>query len=114
MKQLEVRARLAHIADAVEKIQRFTAGKSIEEYVADDQLSSAVERQLTIVGEAVVHVARLDSAVAASIGNFPRIIAFRNQLVHNYPAIDHDAVWLIVQRELPALLQRVQTVLGAP
>lgn len=85
MKQLEVRSRLEHIADACEKVLRYTAGKTYDDYFADDMLASAVERQLTIIGEAVTKIARTDPSVAAEVGDFPRIIAFRNQLVHNYP-----------------------------
>lgn len=114
MKQLEIQARLQHIVEACEKILRFTAGKTYDDYFADDLLASAVERQLTIVGEAVTKIARTDPDVARNLGDFPRIIAFRNQLVHNYPRVDTDAVWLIVQRELPLLLQRVRTLLGPP
>lgn len=41
------------------------------------------------------------------------IIAFRNQLVHNYPNVDNNAVWVIVQREVPLLLERVRPLLSA-
>lgn len=39
------------------------------------------------------------------------IAGFRNILVHDYLAIDVDAVWLVVDQELPPLqvaLQRMQ------
>jgi uncharacterized protein with HEPN domain len=112
MKQLELQSRLRHIVEACEKILRYTAGQTLDDYFVDDLVASAVERQLTIIGEAVVKVARTDSAVAAEVGDFPRIIAFRNQLVHNYPDIENDAVWLIVQREIPLLLERVRLILA--
>lgn len=114
MKQLELRSRLEHIAEACEKILRYTTGKTYDDYFADDLLASAVERQLTIIGEAVTKIARTDASVAAEVGDFPRIIAFRNQLVHNYPDIETDAVWLIIQREIPLLLERVQAILARP
>jgi uncharacterized protein with HEPN domain len=59
-------------------------------------------------------IARSDTAAAAHLGDFPRIIAFRNQLAHNYPNVDDAAVWLIVQREVPVLLERVRTLLDQP
>ena len=112
MTQLEVRARLAHIAEACEKVLRYTTGRSFDQYVADDVLQSAVERQLTIIGEAVTKIAQADADIAARVGDFPRIIAFRNQLVHNYPNVDDNAVWVIVQREVPVLLGRVRALLA--
>jgi uncharacterized protein with HEPN domain len=112
MKQLEVQTRLAHIVGAAEKVLRFTEGMSFENYETDDVIASAVERQLTIIGEAVTKIAHTDAEAAARIGDFPRIIAFRNQLMHNYPNIDDNVVWTIVQREVPVLLERVRALLA--
>ncbi|HUR81613.1 MAG TPA: HepT-like ribonuclease domain-containing protein [Thermoanaerobaculia bacterium] len=107
----EVEVRLAHIVEAGAKVLRFTAGKSFEEYELDDLATSAVERQLMIIGEAVARIAKSDAVVAKTLGDFPRIIAFRNQLAHNYPNVDDNAVWFIVQREVPVLLDRVRALL---
>jgi uncharacterized protein with HEPN domain len=114
MKQLELQVRLWHILNACEKILRYTSGKTLDDYLADDFLASAVERQLTIVGEAVANIARSDTTVAAEVGDFPRIIGFRNILIHNYPDIENNAVWVIVQREIPILLHRVRAILDRP
>jgi uncharacterized protein with HEPN domain len=114
LRQLEIKTRLWHIQAACEKVLRLTAGKTLHEYAVDDVLPDVVERRLTIVGEAVGKIAALDKEVAAQLGDFPDIIAFRNQLVHNYPNVEHDAVWLIVQTELPVLLQRVRELLAEP
>ena len=114
MKPPEIESRLWHIAAACEKVIRITAGKTIEEYASDDLLPDAVERQLTIVGEAVARIAEVDRPTAQKLGEYPRIVAFRNQLVHNYPHIDHAAVWSIIQREVPVLLERVRDLLPPP
>ncbi|HVG24841.1 MAG TPA: HepT-like ribonuclease domain-containing protein [Thermoanaerobaculia bacterium] len=114
MTPLEVQVRLAHIIDAGEKVLRYTSGKSFEEYTSDELVGHAVERLLTIIGEAVTRIAKTDPATAARLGDFPRIIAFRNQLVHNYPNVDDNAVWLIVQRELPLLVERIRRLLPPP
>ena len=37
---------------AAERIVRFTAGRSFDDYLADEMLSAAVERQFEIIGEA--------------------------------------------------------------
>ena len=47
---------LKHLHDiqpAVGLLQSFTRGKSLEDYLGDTMLRSAVERQFTIIGEAV-------------------------------------------------------------
>ncbi|HXK61062.1 MAG TPA: DUF86 domain-containing protein [Acidobacteriota bacterium] len=54
-------------------------------------LRSAVERQFQIIGEALIRLTRTDPETAAAIGDYRRIVAFRNILVHAYGAIDHPA-----------------------
>jgi uncharacterized protein with HEPN domain len=105
MKQLELQVRLWHILNACEKILRYTSGKTLDDYLADDFLASAV------VGEAVAKIARTDANTAAEVGDFPRIISFRNLLIHNYPDIENNAVWVIVKQEIPLLLHRVRAIL---
>jgi uncharacterized protein with HEPN domain len=36
---------------AAERIARFTAGRSLNDYLADEMLRAAVERQFEIIGE---------------------------------------------------------------
>lgn len=37
-------------------------------------------------------------------------MAFRNLLVHRYDQIDYDAVWVIVKKEVPVLLEHVEAI----
>jgi uncharacterized protein with HEPN domain len=92
-----VRDLLNDIRDAAELIRRFTAGRTLEEYSADVLLHSAVERQFTILGEALAQLYRVDAMVAASITNHAQVIAFRNILVHGYSAIEDQVVWSVIQ-----------------
>jgi uncharacterized protein with HEPN domain len=75
-------------------------------------LRSAVERQLEIVGEALAQLARTDAAVASQIGEYQRIIAFRNILIHGYAEIDHRIVWSVLERKLPVVLSEASNLLG--
>jgi uncharacterized protein with HEPN domain len=97
---------------AAERIRRFVAGRSFEDYVADDMLYSAVERQFEIIGEAFVGLRRLDPNLAAQIPDVVQIIAFRNVLVHAYTSINHDTVWKVIQNDLPRLEAVLNSLLG--
>ncbi len=97
---------------AAERIARFTAGRDYNGYLADEMLRSAVERQFEIVGEAFSGVRRADPGFAASIPNLPRIIAFRNVLIHGYATVDDQLVWGVVEGELPQLVAQLTRFLA--
>jgi uncharacterized protein with HEPN domain len=89
---------------ASERITSFVDGKSYADYLDDVLLRSAVERQLSILGEAVVQLHRLDHATAERIDDVGQMIAFRNILIHGYTSIRNDIVWEIVQSRVPNLI----------
>ena len=93
------------------RIARFTAGRTFDDYLTDDMLRSAVERQFEIVGEAFAGLRRADPALAALIPDLARIVAFRNVLIHGYATVDDQLVWGVVERDLPRLLTTLQRML---
>jgi uncharacterized protein with HEPN domain len=96
---------------AGEKITRYTTGQTYDSYLENDMLRSAVERQFEIAGEALRNLRRAFPALAAEIPDLGRVVAFRNVLIHGYASIDHQVVWTVVGRELPALLTTLTTML---
>ena len=111
MKQLDVSVRLRHVADAAEAIQRFVAGKTLDDYRADPLIRSAVERQFEIIGEALRYAIQLQHSVATAVTGARRVIDFRNVLAHDYEAIWADAVWSHIHSHLPLLLSEVRALL---
>lgn len=105
---------LEDVRAAAEMIELFTAGRGLPNYSADTMLRSAVERQFIIIGEALAQLERVDAATATQITDYPKIIAFRNILVHGYSAIDDQIVWAVIQTNLPALRRQVDTLLSPP
>lgn len=88
---------------AAERVARFTAGRTLAEYGTDEYLRSAVERQFEIIGEALNRLSRVDPAAAATIADLPRIVAFRNVLVHGYASLDNRIVWGVIEGNLASL-----------
>ncbi len=78
---------------AAERIGRFIAGQSYNDYLADEMLRSAVERQFEIIGQALAGLRRVNTDLATGIPDLPRpdlprIVAFRNVLIHGYATVD--------------------------
>ncbi|VBA60552.1 hypothetical protein LAUMK191_05580 [Mycobacterium attenuatum] len=99
-------------------LRQFAAGKTFAEYEGDVLLRSAVERQFEIVGEALSQLAKSHADMAAQVPELPRIVAFRNILIHGYANVDDALVWQVLIDKLPQLEAAVRTMLaespGAP
>ncbi len=107
----EVLVLLFDIRQACGLIREFTAGKSADDFRADVQLRSAVERQFITIGEALHQGIRLWPMLADSISDHRRIINFRNVIVHGYARVAIDTVWGVVESELDVLLSEVQELM---
>ena len=97
---------------AVERIARFIKGRTFDDYLADEMLPAAVERQFEILGEAFAGLRRADPDCAATIPDLPRIVAFRNVLIHGYASVDDRLVWGVVKHNLPLLLATLTQLLA--
>src|SRR5680860_320174 len=74
-------------------VRTFVEGKSFDDYCHDVVLRSAVERQLTIVGEALNRLSSVAPDLAGALPELRSIIGFRNVLVHGYAQVDDEIVW---------------------
>jgi uncharacterized protein with HEPN domain len=92
-------------------ISQFVQGKDFDAYVGDDLLRSAVERQFEIIGEALGRLARLDPNWSTTIPDLPRIVGFRNILIHGYASVDDALVWGVMDRNRPALRESLEKAL---
>jgi uncharacterized protein with HEPN domain len=101
------------IRRAGERIVRFTEGTTFEDYLENEMLSAAVERQFEIIGEALVQLRRRAPDAAALIPDTSQIIGFRNVLIHAYDDIDSRRVWDTIVSDLPPLLNIVGEMLRA-
>jgi uncharacterized protein with HEPN domain len=89
----EVKKYLTDMTDAATQIGNFCAGRSESDFTGDKQLRSAVYYQFVIVGEALSQLRKLDETIFDHISEASRIIAFRNQVIHGYPAFPRRGQW---------------------
>jgi uncharacterized protein with HEPN domain len=111
--QRDPKVYLYDILRAIDSITAFVSGKELSDYQADLMLRSAVERQFEIMGEAMTLLARTAPDIAARVGDFRRIIGFRNVLIHRYGRIEHQLVWDTAVDSLPELRTEVVAALAA-
>lgn len=99
------------ILESSQKILRYTAGMSFEEFTLDEKTVDAVARNFEIIGEAAN---RLPVEFKAQYSNldWDRLRGFRNRIVHDYFGIDYSIVWKIIENYLPELeaeLRRIRS-----
>jgi uncharacterized protein with HEPN domain len=109
--QLEALKHLYDMRQACGLLADFIAGRTFLDDSADALLRSAMERQLTIVGEALNRLKKIEPTAASSITDARQIIAFRNILIHGYDVVRDEVVWGILETDLPKLSRDVDTLL---
>lgn len=101
--------RVLDILEAVERIEKYAAqGKAVFEN--DELIQNWMVNHIALIGEAC---RALPDDFQARYANVPwaDIIAMRNILVHHYFGIDTEAVWSVVERDIPELKLNIQTIL---
>lgn len=106
----EVRKYIWDAKEAAARALRFTAGKSLDDYLNDELLRAAVERQFLILGEALGRLPQLDPVLAARVADLNQAVALRNQLAHGYAEIDDVIVWGVVAGPLTQLLSELESL----
>lgn len=110
MSKRDVRLFLSDILEAIEKIERYTEGLTLEALWENDLVADAVVRNLEIIGEAARHVP--DELRERFSGvDWRRVVGFRNVVIHEYFAVDFEIVWTIITRHLPELKRTVAQML---
>ena len=110
--RLESLTLLHDVLQATDIITGFIEGKTFDDYLGDLKLRSAVERQFQIIGEALSRLSRIDPETAARISDCPRIVSFRNILVHAYAQVNDRIVWGAACGSLPTLRVEVTGLLA--
>ena len=97
------------ICEAVEKIERYTAGMDYEEFVDDERTVDAVLRNFEVIGEAAKNV---PEEIRREHDDVPwsEMAGMRDKLIHGYATIELQIVWETVEEEIPTLKPRMEAV----
>jgi uncharacterized protein with HEPN domain len=103
------RERLLDIKEAIENIQKYISRGKLT-FTNDELIQTWILHHIQILGEAA---ARLSDEFQEKHTDIPwfKIIGMRNILVHDYFGIDIEAVWSVVENDLPVLYEQIISML---
>jgi uncharacterized protein with HEPN domain len=110
MSERDIPSLLQDILDAIGYIKEFTNNISFEIYQADIKTKHAVERNFSIIGEAVARIDKPFRDLHPSI-DWRQVKDFRNIIVHDYFGIDDTIVWDIIHLNLSQLEEDIRIIL---
>ena len=101
---------LAHIRQCIRRIREYTReGRSA--FFDSCLVQDAVLRNLQTLAESTQRLSSELKATESALP-WPAIAGFRNVLAHGYLALDLEAVWSVVERDLPELGDAVDRMLA--
>lgn len=93
---------LEDIVASCERVERYVAGMSREQFFSDDRTYDAVVRNPELIGEAAKHIPEVVRQQMPSI-EWRKISGFRDWLAHAYFGIDPDILWDVIEHKIRPL-----------
>ena len=94
------------ILDSINTIDfHLSTVSTIAQYTSNITIMDAVERRLSIIGEALWQINKIEPLV--NVTDKIKIIGLRHILVHDYDLIDDPTIWRICQNNLPDLKNEI-------
>lgn len=103
---------LAHILEAVERIDRYTEDMAELAFLESQMVQDAVIRNFEVIGEASHNIETHYPGFATAHPELPLAFAYqmRNAVAHGYFKVDLEIVWKTIHSDLPWLHRIVQEI----
>jgi uncharacterized protein with HEPN domain len=100
---------LGHMLDHARMAIDMASGVSKTDYEHNVTLRFALVHAIQIIGEAARRVSEVTRAKHPDI-EWPLIVGMRHKVVHDYLDVDYDIVWEVVTKDLPRLVESLQSM----
>lgn len=103
---------LEEIVDSMDKIERYMNDQSYHDFIQDEKLIDAVERNLEKIGEAA---ACLPDDLRNKNPDVPwkSMIGHRNIVIHHYSGVDREIIYQTAARNIPETKPKIERILGS-
>ena len=105
---------LRHIVEAIDRAMAYAKkAATFEAFEKDVLLQDGIVRNIGVIGEAALKIARIDPELVATSSTIPwrEMQTMRHKLVHDYFDVDLTVVWETVQHDLPKLAVQLRPIL---
>ena len=103
----ELKRYLEDVLHSITMIEQFRSTvKSFAEYEKNALLKSAVQWQLSVIGEALNNALKQEPTL--TISNERKVVDMRNKLIHGYDEVEDTVVWNVIVKHLPLLKAEVE------
>src|SRR3989344_1491998 len=94
------------IRDAIRKLESYTKGFVMEQFMKDEKTQSAVVLQMLLIGEVSKKIS--EETKAKFDVPWKKIMGFRDNAVHNYYEINLRIVWETLSADIPTLKEKIK------
>lgn len=107
----EIRTWLKDIEQAIIEINSFLpVAKNFKDFQKDLKTKRAVERNIEIIGEAMMRILKIQPNI--KISDTRKIVDTRNRIIHGYDSVSEEILWGIIIRNLPILETEIKDLLN--
>ena len=100
---------LADMIACCHRVASDSSGIDPQDVSTESVLYRALLHDLAIIGEAANKIPKEVRAAFSNIP-WPRVIALRNRIIHNYGAIASETIWQTIQESVPELLAELMNM----
>lgn len=101
---------LGHIMDCIDKIEKYVAEMSEQDFGENFLVIDAVVRNLEIIGEASKNISQDFKDMTLYIP-WKKITGMRDNLIHEYFGVDKAEVWKTIKEDIPELKKEIKMLI---